>query len=480
MRTGLLLGLLPWLAGCSTSAHQATAPVPLPSQWTAADTLPGEVSGSWWNSFGDTNLTAIVEEALARNRDLVVAAARLDVAMAEARIAGADLAPSLGAGFDAARAQRNFIGLPIPGAGSRVLTSRSTTYGLNLNLSWELDLWGRIRSARRAALAEVMASDADLAGARQSIAGQTAKAWLATVEAARQAELAGATVRSYRETADLVRRRYESGLRPPLDLRLALASVESAEALLAERRNALSRLSRQLEILLGRYPAAQVTSAASLPGVPRAIPAGLPAELLSRRPDLAAAADRLRAADHRIAQAKAALYPRIALTASDGTSSSELTDLLSTGFHVWSLAGNVAQPFFQGGRLRAGVKRAEAQARQAVAAHEGAVLRALGEVESALAAESFLAESESRLQQALEQSRAARLLAEERYRQGLENFTTVLEAQRRALDTETQLVTVRRLRLDTRVDLHLALGGGFEPGARAAGRTINDERKGGS
>lgn len=454
--------LLLVLAGCAAPPREAISPVPLPERWTAAETAPGPAADDWWTSFADTNLTAAVEEALAHNHDLAAAAARLDAALAEARIAGADFAPQLGAGFDASRAQRNFIGLPIPGGGGRVLTSRSTSYGLNLNLSWEIDLWGRIRSARRAAVSEAAASKADLAGARNSIAAQTAKAWLASVESRRQIELAEATVRSYRETVEVVRARYERGLRPPLDLRLALANLASAEALLSERRNAHSRLVRQLEILLGRYPAARIDASAAMPSAPETIPAGLPADLLARRPDLAAAEERLRAADHRIAQARAALFPRIALTAGDGTSSSELADLLNTGFHVWSLAGNAAQPLFQGGRLRAGVRRAEAQARLAAANYESAVLRALGEVETALATGRFLAERESGLQEAAAQSRAALALAEERYRQGLESFTTVLETQRRALDTETQLETVRRQRLETRVDLHLALGGGFD------------------
>lgn len=459
------------LTGCRTPVREVQAPVDLPTAWQAAQTEAGEPGVDWWATFGDTNLTAAIQEALARNHDLEAAVARLDLAMAEARIVGADLSPQIGAGFNAARSQQNFIGLPIPGGGGGVLKSRSTSYGLNVNLSWELDLWGRIRAGHRAALSQVMASRADLAGVAHSLAAQTAKSWLAVTESRQQIELAEATVRSYGETSGLVRERYERGLRSPLDLRLAQANLAAAEALLSERRNVHSRLVRQLEILLGRYPSASLATGTTLPEVPPATPAGLPAELLSRRPDLAAAEQRLRATDHQVIQAKAALLPRISLTASDGTTAKEVTDLLSTGFHVWSIAGNVAQPILQGGRLRAGVKRAEAQSRQALAVYESAVLRALGEVETALAAEQFLAQREADLHRAVEQSRAAMFLADERYRSGLENFTTVLETQRRVLDTETQLATVRRQRLEARIDLHLALGGGFEP-AKTAPKNI--------
>jgi outer membrane protein, multidrug efflux system len=183
--------------------------------------------------------------------------------------------------------------------------------------------------------------------------------------------------------------------------------------------------------------------------------------LLERRPDLIAAERRLEASDARWAQARASLYPRISLTASGGTRTRELADLVSSDFSVWTLAANLAQPIFEGGRLRAGVDLAKARSGEAAAQYSGAVLRAFMEVESALRAEQLLAEREGHLEKATREAQAALRLARQRYASGLEDFVTVLEAQRRVLEAEGQLISVRRLRLDTRVDLHLALGGGF-------------------
>jgi NodT family efflux transporter outer membrane factor (OMF) lipoprotein len=201
-----------------------------------------------------------------------------------------------------------------------------------------------------------------------------------------------------------------------------------------------------------------------LPDVEGAVPAGLPSELLERRPDLAAAERRLAATNMRVREAKSALFPRISLTASGGRTSSELEDLLSSQFNVWSLAGNLAQPLFQGGRLWANVQLNRARATEALEQYLQTVLQAFGEVETALAGERLLAEREATLRAATEQSIAARRLAEDRYRNGLEDFVTLLEAQRRALEAESQWITVRRMRIENRINLHLALGGGFSRG----------------
>jgi outer membrane protein TolC len=170
---------------------------------------------------------------------------------------------------------------------------------------------------------------------------------------------------------------------------------------------------------------------------------------------------RLAAADRRVAEARASLYPRLSLTGSAGTSSSELKDVLKEDFSVWSLIGNILQPIFQGGRLRAGVDLSKANMRQAWANYAGTLLRAFSEVEASLAAEEFLRKREESLTEAARQAEAAQGLADEQYREGLIDLTTLLEAQRRALTAQSQLLSVRRERLGVRIDLHLALGGGF-------------------
>ena len=433
----------------------------LPETWVADPEYDGPVSDDWWRELGSPPLEDLVREALTYNHDLRATAARLEAALAQARIAGADQLPQADFGFNAQRQQQKFVGLPIPGAGNQVLTSRSTVYGASLNLSWELDLWGRIRNATAAALADVQASEQQLRAAQLSLVAQTIKAWLAAVEAHHQLALAQATAENHRTTAAQVRERYERGIRPPLDLRLALTSESSAAAVVALRNSRLQSAIRQLEILAGRYPAAALATTNDLPELTGEVPAGLPSELLDRRPDLLAAERRLAATVARTREAKAALFPRIALTASGGRTSAELEDLLSSQFNVWSIAANLAQPVFQGGRLRANVRLNEARARESLESYAATALQAFGEVETSLANEELLRARAAQLAEAATQSTAALALAEERYRSGLEDFVTVMEAQRRAFENESQLLAVRRELLANRIDLHLALGGGF-------------------
>lgn len=470
MRVGLrataMLVALSAVAGCIGAPARKSLDIGVepPAAWSVEPAVTLASGSDWWTAFGDAQLDALIETAIDENRDLYAAAARLDYAEAQARIAGADLAPSVGAGLSAARQRQSFIGLPIPGAGP-VLSTTSTRFGLSLDTAWEVDLWGRLRAGVRAALAEAQAADADLAGARLSIAGQTAKTWFAVLEAAAQLRLARDSAESYRALADRIRSRYERGLRPPLELRLALSNLSAAEAQLATRRQQLDAAQRRLDVLLGRYPAAGGVSgddAAELPALTAPVPALLPAELVARRPDLVAAERRVAAGDERFAAARRALYPRLALTTTGGTASDQLGDLLDGDFRVWSVVGNLVQPLFQGGRLRAGVDAARAGGDEALARYASLVLRAYAEVETALTAEQWLRQRAVHVDESAVQLTAASRLAEERYGAGVGDYLTVLESQTRAFTALSQALTVRRELLDNRIDLHLALGGGFE------------------
>jgi NodT family efflux transporter outer membrane factor (OMF) lipoprotein len=437
--------------------------VATPTQWTVEEPAvePVEADTSrWWIYFGNEQINQLVDEALAHNFDLMAAAARVDAAAAVAKAAGADLYPNANLRFDASRRRQNLIGIPIPGSGG-VITTRSTSLGVSLDIAWELDLWGRIRSGQSATLADLQATWAELAGARLSIAAQVVKAWFAVVESRLQLELAEETVDSYRLSADQVRRRYEEGVRTSLDLRLALSSLYAAEALLEFRKQQLDITKRQLEILLGRYPGADLTADSDLPTIDTEVPAGLPSELLIRRPDLLAAERRYAAAEKRVSKARRAFFPRLSLTGTGGTLSEQLGDLVDGDFGVWSIAANLTQPIFQGGRLRANLAQSEAASDQALAQYAVSLLVAFGEVESSLFAEQTLANQEVHTANAAEQSEAARQLAERQYNAGLVDYITVLETQRRSLNSQSELISVSRQRLDARVNLHVALGGAF-------------------
>ena len=288
------------------------------------------------------------------------------------------------------------------------------------------------------------------------------KVWFTIAEARQQVTLSDETVASFRASAEQVRERFESGIRPALDLRLALLNLANAEALLDQRRQQLDASARQLDVLLGRYAAGTLEQPSRLPDVTADVPGGIPADLVARRPDLVAAERQVAAAGARLGVARTQLLPNITLTAATGTATNALGSLLDGDFGVWSLLGNVVAPLWQGGRLRAQIDRAEAQTAEALASYANTALVAYAEVETALAADAFLADRVGHLRNAVEQARAAERLAEERYRAGLDNYITVLDSQRSAVQADGDLIAARHLRLENRVDLYLALGGGFE------------------
>ena len=439
--------------------------------------IPAGSMGSSSNVFSELKteeLDRLIQTAFQHSPDLRSMTARVQSAASNARIAKADLFPSVGLGFLGSETKQNFIGLPIPGAGNDVLTTRFRSFGLNMNATWELDIWGRIGRGKKAAKADFIAAENDFAFYQLSLAAQVAKAWAQVVAIQGQLKLALETSRNFQKTSDRIRERYLHGLSPSLEYRLALNSSETALALLQQRREQKEVVVRLLQVITGGYPdgALQAFSELPYPNVP--VPAGLPSELLQRRPDLRAAQWRLKAADHRLWAARKSLYPRLSLTGSAGTSSAAMRDLLDTDFTVWNIAGNLTQPLFQGGRILAGIDFSKAKVQQALADYHSSLLKAFNEVESGLQTDHWLRERHIHLQKAAEQSRAALSLSEDRYESGLAEIFTVLESQRRYLNDATQLIEVRRLLYVNRIELMLALGGAYEIHASPTDETSSD------
>ena len=458
------------LAACATTPPPPQQPdvgVPVPARYGAA----GETSAAaqqplperWWRDFGDPVLDALVDQALQHNRDLAASAARLEAALTAPTIAGAAALPQVDASADAQRSKRLFLGFPFGSGG--VPSSTTTTYGVSLNVRWELDVWGRLRAGERAALADAQAAALLHDGARLSLAGQVCKSYFAVVEARQQLALAEATASSVGRTEADVRDRFRRGLRSALDAHQAATNLANANANVAARAEQLMRAARQLDLLCGRYPDGLLDGAQELPPALPSVPVGLPSELLRRRPDLVAAERQLAAAGCRVEQATAALYPRLSLTASGGTTSTELEDLVDQDFSVFSLGANLLQPLFEGGALRAEVARQEALQKEALADYQGAVLTAFTEVESALVATSALESRRVELERAARSAALARDLARERWQNGLTDFLAVADGQRQAFTAESNRITANRQRLDNRIDLFLALGGGFDADA---------------
>lgn len=436
--------------------------IDVPAQWTAERSEQAAEPApriDWWREFQDPQLDDLIAAGLAANRDLQATIARLDQARAAHEIAGGPLLPEVDATFETNRARRLFLGFPFGGGG--VPSTTVTTYGLSLGVRWELDVWGRLRSADSAALADQQAATADLHGAQLSLCAQIARGWFAAIEANAQLELAQSSAAAFRATLDDVRDRFQRGVRPALEVHQAATNLANAEASVAQRRELLQRSVRQLEVLVGRYPSGALRPTTALPAQLPQVPAGLPAELLRRRPDLRAAERRVAAAGCRVDAAEAALYPRLSLTASGGTQSLDLEDLVDEDFRVWSIGANLLEPLFRGGALRAEVRREQARRAEALAAYGGAVLTAFAEVEDLLATGTQLQQRSTHVADAARHAASARDLARERWQLGLTDFLTVADGQRQAFTAESQRIAVQRQLLDTRIDLLLALGGGY-------------------
>lgn len=435
-----------------------------PDGWSATREASAGIDDQWVDRIGGTALRELVAEAFSANGNLRAAAARVEKAAALAKGVGSSRLPQVDATLNGSRTKRNFIGFPAfgPGAPSSIINNQ---YGPALNLSWEIDLWGRIRAGERAALAELEAQGANYRAARSSLAAQVAHAWLALAESNAQIDLANESLKIREDTADLIRGRFELAANhdanPASQLRLAQTDVATTKANLHARQGERDQATRQLEVLLGRYPSAALIGAARLPGVTPRPPAGLPSELLLRRPDFIAAERALAAAGERRAEARKAFYPSFSLTGSMGTSTEQLRDITNSDFGVWSIAGRALQPIFAGGALKAQLAARGAEEREALATLQQTVLRGFSEVETALAADSYLAAREQSLAEAFAMAKDGAESAEKDFALGTGDVLTLLAAQSRRIEIATQQLVLRRARLDNRVNLHLALGGDY-------------------
>ena len=456
MRTGLAVvaaALAATLAGCALKApppREDVAAEALPNfrvqeSWAATAASSSAVTDRWLASFNDPQLDALVAEALAFNPDLRVAAARVEQAAAYVRLSGGTLYP-----------QVNLRASGSAGADS------NGVQGVGLFVNWELDLWGRIRAGQQASQDQYVSAELDAEYARQSIAALVAKSWFLATEARLQKAIAQDMVAAAERQLGLAQDRLRVGLGNEYDVTLARANLATYRDGVQSLDLAYQQALRALETLAGRYPAAAVKVPAQLAPMPPAVPVGMPSELLERRPDVVAAERRVAAAFYRVEEAKAAKLPRISLTAGVNSISSEVFVLKERDNPVWSLGAGLVQPLFLGGQLQAQQDIRTAEQKQAVAEYGRVGARAFGEVENALSAEFNLDAREAILKQAVADNARALELAEIRYRVGSGDLRAVQQQQLALAAARTALLRVQGERLVQRVNLHLALGGGFE------------------
>ena len=422
-----------------------------PASWTTQ--VDGDpIASAWLARFESPQLSELVDEALRSNEDLRLAAANFRVARAQFALEAANEGAEVG--FTGSASRR---GVPLA-SGARNSTSSFET---RLDAAWEADVWNRLSDLTLSAALNADASAADYAAARLSLAANVAQAWFNAVAAHLQEGLAQETVANFEDNLAIVEEGFRAGLATALDVRLERANLAGAQAKLQSRRVDLERARRSLEVLLGRYPAGTIALPDKLPPLQAAVPAGLPADLLTRRPDIRAAYMRIESSTKRQQAAGKARLPSLRLTSSGGLSSSELRNLLNFDSLLWSLALAIAAPIIDAGRIDAQVDLQAARADQQLAGYAKIVLQAFAEVENTLAAEGLLAERERALAVSAEESGLAAELALERYSKGLVDIVTWLEARRRSFDAHSALITVSNQRLQNRIALFLALGGDF-------------------
>src|SRR5258707_1399671 len=474
------------LAGCALKNPPVGADImpesaraKIPGSW-AGPHRSGAVVPNWIRTFGDPELTALVADAVERNPDLKAAAARVEASRAAVRIAASSLYPRIamkGLGERQGQELNVDIGRSINtpsfggsgtensgGAGldtSMDSSSQRWVYGIAAGAAWEADVWGRIRSKKAAAKAESAALEADYEFARQSLAAAVARAYTSTIEAAQQEANAQETLGIYQEYSKLTDVRKEQGFASDFDVSQIKSRTAAAEDALYSAQSARAQTIRAIEVVTSRYPAGRFDVRRSFPGQPRGVPAGLPAQILERRPDLIASERRFAAAFHRVNEARTARLPRFVLSATSGLGTAQLDSVGALDALVWSLAAGGTQPIFFGGELKAAQDLRTAEQKAAAASYVGHALRAFEDVENSLANDYYLLKPEGALSYAVSSSADSVKFGRQQLEQGQTDMFTVLRLTGENLAAKVQFTQVRASRLRERVNLYLALGGDF-------------------
>jgi len=412
---------------------------------------------NWVKTFDDATLTRLVEEAFANNRNLQANAAGVDRAWALAE--------------QSAAAGRPTLGLTTGAQGSGSLgggTPGSNQLSVGLRASWDVDLWGRIRAGRVAAEQSAAGVEADARFARYSIAAGLSKAYFGAIETGQQKAILEQTVANLERIAEISRYQYESGLAGAQDVALIESDLATTRERLTATQTGYDQSLRALEVLLGRYPSAELDLPADLPAVPSMPPAGVPSDILARRPDLIAAERRVAAAFNLTEQARVANLPSLNLTGSLGGASSALSSILNPSNLAWSIGASLFAPLFDGGANEAQIAAATAEQEQALALYGQAALEAFQDVENNLAEGLSLDRRQADLRIALDRSSTAYEIAQLRYDAGESSLVDTLDFQQRVLTAESNLTQLNRSVLDQRINLFLALGGEWENGEAGA------------
>ena len=442
------------LAGCAVSAISPDVRErDLPDSWRGEAEYDA-VRDGWLAQLGDTELSGLVTGAMEQNYRLAQLAADVEAARQAVVISGAARYPELSMALNGSRRRviSNQFGI----------TRTSSNFEIGMDLFWEIDVWGKLKDVEKQASLSWLAAQALYEDSRLRLAARVAGAWFNVIGAGDKLALLRERLENLEQDLDIIEHAYNQGLTGALDVYLARTGVDQERARIAGQEQLLAENRITLQLLLGDYPDGRLDVDRTLPLLDSPVPAGLPSELISRRPDLQQAWMNLLASDTAVAIAHKQRFPRITLVAAGNDVSKEFTNLLDGSALAWSVLGNLAQPLFNRGRLKAQEEQARARVAQAENQYLERLYQAFSEVENALSRNRSL-QTRYRVTLASEKNAVAGLdLAFEQYQRGLVPYTTVLEVQRRAFDIQSGVIDLRNQLIQNRISLYLALGGGFE------------------
>ncbi len=461
-RQAALLGLGIGLGGCALGPDYQRPELEIPVTYVQA-VEEGESLANlpWWDLFQDPQLQSLVRVALEENQDLGIAAARIDEFRAALGVTRSSQFPTLDLSAAAGRTRPSENVFPGGLAGDTV-----DNYRLSADVFFEVDLFGRLRRSTEAARAELLATEEARRSLTISLVASVASTYMLLRDLDAQLEIARRTEAARRDSLGIIQARFDKGTVPRLDLNQAEIELAVASAAAAAAERAVAQTEHALSLLLGRNPGPIVRGLAlRQQAVPPAVPAGLPSELLQRRPDVLAAEASLAAQTARIGVAEAARWPSLSLTGALGYESSDLSDLTASGSDFWSIGGGLLAPVFNAGRNRSRVEIERARARQALLTYEQAVQRAFAEVEDALVAVRTYRDEHAARTRQVAAARSAARLSRARYDGGVTSYLEVLDSDRSLFNAELAESQTLRLYLDAVIRLYKALGGGWSPGA---------------
>jgi multidrug efflux system outer membrane protein len=455
------------LSGCMVSNVSPEKPEqPLPSALPAPAASTVDLPDPWWTLFGDATLNSLIEEALTHNTNVAVAAARVDEARALLRISNANRAPTVDVEGDVTHSKVSSYVAPVPSSDRQL-----TTYTVQGAVGFELDFWGRYMRASQSARAQLLGSEYGREATKLSLTGDVARAYFGLIAAAEQLARGRDTLSNREESVKLEQLRLNAGESDEFTFKRAVAEAASTRVSMHQLEFEVVQRSNALAVLLGRSPKDMVDHVIASDGVDlpvaATLPAALPSAILERRPDIGAAEAALNASAFDVGVARAQLFPSISLTGAYGSVSPELNDLFKEPYEAWSIAGSLLQPIFEGGRLRANVKRAYAVREERKAQYARAVQVAFQDVLNSLRGQDLIAAVRDASREQTDALQRATQLAELRYGQGDIGYLELLDVRRSFFQAQISLIAAERDALLNTVDLALAVGGGLGNHAEA-------------